>query len=229
MTETDLFFFFFRSDSFSTLLDWRSVSRGRFSAINQDLCMPVHAVMPMYVSLWLMFIAGCMWMIGSKDYRREITILSSWRTRCSSRTCAGRRSIRLSQSCSLNTVKPQLRLDAETSSHSSYLDSVFQSVAFTLQRIGFDVTCIAACLALEKKKKEKRREKIQKVKEMWQLLANNVSPLFFFFNLEETFKITGVEMIEIFFFHWKLSITDRQSTNTAMWDKVEKQDRQSGQ
>lgn len=120
-------------------------------------------------------------MIGSKDYRREITILSSWRTRCSSRTCAGRRSIRLSQSCSLNTVKPQLRLDAETSSHSSYLDSVFQSVAFTLQRIGFDVTCIAACLALEKKKKRKKGEKKYKKSRKCDSCLQTMCLHFFFF------------------------------------------------
>ena len=70
-------------------------------------------------------------------------------------------------------LEPQLRAGAETvwkylsdlqKCCDSYPESVFQSVAFALERIGFDVTCIRWLFM-----------KVPRVEEVCQLLANNVS------------------------------------------------------
>lgn len=79
--------------------------------------------------------------------------LSSWRTCSSSQHWPVKQTIHLSTAVpsalskiSWELVQKQFIYISDLQKCSnSYLDSVFQSVAFALQRIGFDVMCIADC------------------------------------------------------------------------------------
>lgn len=92
----------------------------------------------------------CLLLLHGK--RWKLKTLCSWRTCSSPLHWPVKQSIHVSHCCSFSTVRNQLRVGAQTvwkslsdlqKCYNSYLNSLFQSVAFTLQCIGFDVMCIA--------------------------------------------------------------------------------------